>query len=170
MSVAHPESSATLAEVPTEGQLVEVRGRRFVVAAVERSELDELAQHLLTLSSVEDDATGEELRVIWEIEPGARTIEHLAQGAVSKVLSRSTVFVWPADKRPKDQRGYAGVLHAKCALADSSILLVSSANLTESAMTSNIELGLLVRGGPLPGRVGAAFDRLRASGSLVAVS
>src|SRR5438094_325768 len=33
------------------------------------------AQHLVTLSSVEDDALGEELQVIWEIEPGARVIE-----------------------------------------------------------------------------------------------
>ena len=31
--------------------------------------------HLVTLSSVEDDALGEELQVIWEIEPGATTIE-----------------------------------------------------------------------------------------------
>jgi SNF2 family DNA or RNA helicase len=78
VTIATPEPSATLADAPLEGQLVEVRGRRFVVAAAERSELDGTAQHLLTLSSVEDDATGEELRVVWEIEPGARTIEHLA--------------------------------------------------------------------------------------------
>jgi hypothetical protein len=31
--------------------------------------------HLMTLSSVEDDALGEELQVIWEVEPGARVIE-----------------------------------------------------------------------------------------------
>lgn len=29
-------------------------------------------QHLVTLSSLEDDAMGEEIRVIWELEPGAR--------------------------------------------------------------------------------------------------
>lgn len=32
-------------------------------------------QHKVTLSSVEDDALGEELQVIWELEPGARTLE-----------------------------------------------------------------------------------------------
>lgn len=78
MAVTTPTPNGSLAEAPLEGQLVEVRGRRFVVSGVERSELDDTAQHLLTLSSVEDDAAGEELRVIWEIEPGARTIEHLA--------------------------------------------------------------------------------------------
>jgi SNF2 family DNA or RNA helicase len=35
-------------------------------------------QHLITLSSVEDDALGEELQVIWEIEPGAEVIEKVA--------------------------------------------------------------------------------------------
>jgi len=35
-------------------------------------------QHLVTLSSVEDDALGEELQVIWELEPGARVLERVA--------------------------------------------------------------------------------------------
>ena len=35
-------------------------------------------QHLVTLSSVEDDGLGEELQVIWEIEPGARAHEKVA--------------------------------------------------------------------------------------------
>ncbi len=35
-------------------------------------------QHLVTLTSVEDDALGEELQVIWELEPGARVIEKVA--------------------------------------------------------------------------------------------
>jgi hypothetical protein len=33
-------------------------------------------QHLVTLSSVEDDALGEELQVIWELEPGACVYEN----------------------------------------------------------------------------------------------
>src|SRR5438094_1553596 len=36
------------------------------------------AQHLVSLLSVEDDALGEELQVIWEIEPGALVIEKVA--------------------------------------------------------------------------------------------
>ncbi|HQU42599.1 MAG TPA: hypothetical protein PK867_07290 [Pirellulales bacterium] len=36
------------------------------------------AQHLVSLSSVEDDALGEELQVIWELEPGADVIEKVA--------------------------------------------------------------------------------------------
>lgn len=61
---------------PEQGQLVEVRRRQFVVSDVSRSTNGTgTAQNLVTLTSVEDDALGDTLRVIWEIEPGARTIE-----------------------------------------------------------------------------------------------
>ena len=32
-------------------------------------------QHLVTLSSLDEDALGEELQVVWQIEPGARVLE-----------------------------------------------------------------------------------------------
>lgn len=67
---------------PEQGSLVDVRQRRFVVVEVQQSTLPTdplrqgtaLPQHLLTLASV-DDALGEELQIIWEIEPGARAVE-----------------------------------------------------------------------------------------------
>jgi hypothetical protein len=68
--------------VPEIGQLVEVRGRNWVVTEVTPSALppDALAgethrQHLLSLSSVEDDALSEELDVVWEAEVGRRIRE-----------------------------------------------------------------------------------------------
>ncbi len=72
-----------ISNLPDPGQLVDVRQRRFVVTEVEGSALgpDHLKpdatgrQHLVTLSSVEDDGLGEELRVVWEFEPGARALE-----------------------------------------------------------------------------------------------
>jgi len=45
-------------------------------------------------------------------------------------------------------------------------LLVSSANLTESALTLNMELGLLVEGGEVPRRVQEHLDALVAAGQL----
>ena len=73
----------TAFSVPEQGQLVEVRRRQWIVSDVEASgmpvrtgsEAIARKQHLLTLSSIEEDALGEELRVIWEIEPGARVLE-----------------------------------------------------------------------------------------------
>ncbi len=62
--------------IPAAGQVVEVRQRPWVVLDVSRSAFtpdpirgatDEHA--LVTLSSIEDDGLGEELQVIWSIEP-----------------------------------------------------------------------------------------------------
>lgn len=64
--------------VPTEGQLVEVRGSRWVVTDVQRQGLTrspadegiQSSQHAVALQSVEDDRLGHELKVVWELEPG----------------------------------------------------------------------------------------------------
>jgi phosphatidylserine/phosphatidylglycerophosphate/cardiolipin synthase-like enzyme len=72
----------------------------------------------------------------------------------------SEVYVWPLDRRPRDRAGRYGSLHAKFAVADEAALLVSSANLTEYALNLNMELGLFVRGGDLPGRVVQHLRRL----------
>jgi hypothetical protein len=72
--------------IPQQGQLVEIRARRWVVADVEADELpaDVLRpatapQHLLTPRCVDDDAEPEEtLQVVWELEPGARAFERSA--------------------------------------------------------------------------------------------
>ena len=69
--------------IPEQGQLVEVRGQRFVVTDIRVSTSplspvlgqSETVQHLVSLASVEDDALGEELQVIWELEPGASLFE-----------------------------------------------------------------------------------------------
>ena len=71
---------------PEQGQLVMVRHRPFIVHSVARSVLpDRLlkphsagAQHLVSLSSVDEDSLGEELQVVWEIEPGAHVLERVA--------------------------------------------------------------------------------------------
>ncbi len=40
------------------------------------------------------------------------------------------------------------------------MLFVSSANLTEYAMNLNMELGVLIQGGRLPGSVARRFERM----------
>jgi hypothetical protein len=72
--------------VPEQGQLVSVRSRQWTVQQVRASTLPPPAlqpsfhgpQHLVTLASVEDDGLGEELQVVWEVEPGARVVEKIA--------------------------------------------------------------------------------------------
>jgi hypothetical protein len=60
---------------PEPGQIVEVRRRQWVVADVVSSNLEGVTQNFVTLSSIDEDGLGEELEVVWEIEPGVQVIE-----------------------------------------------------------------------------------------------
>ena len=81
--MAHSENAnrrpvTSLDIVPEPGQLIEVRRRRWIVNDVQGSALGSgngNGQHLVTLSSLDEDALGEELQVVWQIEPGARVLE-----------------------------------------------------------------------------------------------
>lgn len=84
------------------------------------------------------------------------TVKALGQ----QIAQRAKVYIWPADKRPQDEAGRHGSLHVKCAVADTRLLFISSANLTAYALTLNMELGVLIQGGPLPGDVVSHFNRL----------
>lgn len=107
---------------------------------------------------------GVEISLIFE-SPDAGKIAFAATRAVGEELGAlCNIYVWPYDKRPKDAAGRYGSLHAKCAVADEEAVLISSANLTEFALALNMELGLLVRGGDLPGQVVGHLRRLTESG------
>jgi superfamily II DNA or RNA helicase len=73
-------------EPPAVGQIVNVRNRRFVVADVAASSTlhpsPSGVSTLVSLSSVEDDAHGEELQVVWELEPGAAIMERASMPEV----------------------------------------------------------------------------------------
>ncbi len=88
----------------------------------------------------------------------------------AEVGANSKVYVWPLHKRPKDGNGKHGSLHAKCAVADGHRLLVSSANLTEHALTVNLELGVLITGGSAPSAAAEFFNSMIHSGVLVLVA
>lgn len=80
--------------------------------------------------------------------------------ALADLADQMRFFIWPREKRIEDASGKYGSLHAKCALADEKLLLVSSANLTNHAMLLNMEIGLLVHGGLMPRQVKHHFDQL----------
>src|SRR5437764_9812506 len=79
-------ATTSVTDPPEQGQLVNVRQRQWIVGEVAKGTLADgplhslkvEPQHLVMLSSVEDDGLGEELQVIWEIEPGAKIIEKVA--------------------------------------------------------------------------------------------
>jgi len=85
------------------------------------------------------------------------------------VASACSVYYWPQENRAKDDNGKIGILHVKCAVADGHRMFLSSANFTEYAFTINMELGLLVTGGKLPGQVERHFERLVENGSFLRI-
>jgi phosphatidylserine/phosphatidylglycerophosphate/cardiolipin synthase-like enzyme len=64
---------------------------------------------------------------------------------------KAEVLEWPAELR-EPAGGWSPALHAKFVLADDSTLFITSANLTGFALDRNIEAGLLLQGGPIPGQ------------------
>jgi cardiolipin synthase A/B len=68
---------------------------------------------------------------------------------------------WPADSRPP-----GASLHAKIIVVDDQVALIGSANLTSRAMESNLECGILIRGGPQPRAVRDHITRLYTAGLL----
>ena len=71
------------------------------------------------------------------------------------------VFVWPDEKRPSNAR-----LRAKAVVADSSDVLLTSANLSGAAFTWNLESGVLIRGGDVAPAIQRHFDALIATDEL----
>ena len=72
---------------------------------------------------------------------------------------------WPFEDRPviDSKRGY---IHAKCAVADERLAVISSANLTRWALEANMELGILIHGGAAPERIAQHLTELEAAGVL----
>jgi hypothetical protein len=77
--------ATAIATAPEQGQLVSVRSRNWIVNEVVPGTLPTAglqgiadAQTLVSLASVGDDWLGEELQVVWELEPGARLIQKVA--------------------------------------------------------------------------------------------
>ena len=82
------------------------------------------------------------------------------------VATGASLLQWPAERRPRDEQGHAGLMHVKAAVADSKVAFLTSANLTEAALERNMELGVLIRGGSLPAAIDRLIDILVESGEL----
>jgi phosphatidylserine/phosphatidylglycerophosphate/cardiolipin synthase-like enzyme len=115
-------------------------------------------------------ARGVRVTVVAEqAEEDGGKLSFAASPALTTPASTTRFYVWPRNARPTDQQGRCGSLHVKCASADDDRLLVSSANLTAFALELNMELGVLVRGGPTPRRVREHFERMIREGILVEI-
>lgn len=104
---------------------------------------------------------GVRLRMILETEEesgGKVTFDQIR--AIQKLLPEAQIFTWPLKNRYVDSNGNHGSIHAKCAVADRQLALVSSANLTGFALELNMELGIVIKGGSVIISIADHFDEL----------
>lgn len=86
---------------------------------------------------------------------------------MKKVLPGATIYAWTSGGHENGCGGGSGSVHAKCAVADGEVAFVTSANLTKAALRSNMELGVLVRGGQLPDQLDRHLRALVTVGAIV---
>lgn len=106
---------------------------------------------------------GVDVRLVLEsVVESKGKLSHDARRAFQALGEAVKFYVWPAEMR-KVEAGAHGAMHVKCAVADYRTAFVTSANLTGSAMTDNMELGLVVQGGDVPRRIARHFEALMAT-------
>ena len=105
-------------------------------------------------------ARGVQLQLVLEdreVSEGKVTFDPLPALAAAG-LGSAQVLVWPINKRPRDQRGRHGTLHAKGLVVDDRMAFITSANMTEDALNINIEMGVALHA---PNAVRQIADQLR---------
>jgi len=73
-------------------------------------------------------------------------------------IPSANIYKWKSDAKKSGK--VIGAVHAKCAVADSNLAFITSANLTMAAMEQNMELGVLIRGGNLPEKLQRHLESL----------
>src|SRR5688572_21950907 len=93
MSPVASQNAIPSATAPEPGQLVEVRRRQWIVSEVDAAAVSpELPKrNLVKLASIDEDALGEEIEVLWELEPGAHVIERAGMPTLSALDDPSTL-------------------------------------------------------------------------------
>lgn len=94
-------------------------------------------------------AKGVDVRILIDAQAQPHAPHRLAEA-----VPGASIFKWATS--PMN----AGAVHAKCAVADSAVAFITSANLTSAALEKNMELGILIRGGAIPPLIRAHFDAL----------
>lgn len=139
-------------------ELVGAAGRELLLMTYSAKPYPPLLEALAAAVSRGVDAT-----VVVETLAGAGSALSGAEPAAAfATLDGVQLWHWPRERRATD----GAKMHAKIAVADRRVLLVSSANLTQSGVAKNIEAGLLVHGGAAPQRAAEHIAELKAQGVL----
>lgn len=142
-------------------ELIGLATQRLTVVSFAAYKVPEVLAELTSAA-----ARGVDVRLILETaEDSGGRLSHDAAEAFDSLRNAAAFYVWPLDRRGSGQ-SITSALHAKAIVADARAAFVTSANLTGHGLGANMELGLLVRGGAIPGRLTSHFDELIAQGTL----
>ncbi len=81
-----------------------------------------------------------------------------------RVMDRARLYSWIPSKRELAPNGNIALMHAKAVVADAHAMFVTSANLSGAALERNLEVGVIVRGGPQPRWLYERFESLLTGG------
>lgn len=137
-------------------QVIASASSKLTVVSFAAYKVPELSEALLVAVG-----RGVSVRLVLEtVESGKLTFDSTT--AFKELRGKAAFLSWPTAERGGDR----STMHAKAAIADDHTALVTSANLTGAAIDTNIELGLLLRGGPVPAALQRHFDLLIEQGVL----
>jgi phosphatidylserine/phosphatidylglycerophosphate/cardiolipin synthase-like enzyme len=97
-------------------------------------------------------ARGVHTSVLIETRAGAHPLLSTEPADAFAGIGGVTLYQWPLAERVHGSARHRR-LHGKVVVADRDIAFVTSANLTGNGIEENLECGLLVTGGPVPGRL-----------------
>ncbi|MBO0706715.1 MAG: DISARM system phospholipase D-like protein DrmC [Candidatus Dormibacteraeota bacterium] len=96
---------------------------------------------------------GVQTEVLVETRAGSGGLLSWEPSAAFAGIPDLRLLEWPPVQREAEGGRVRGRMHAKLAVADRRLAFVTSANLTGNAIEDNLECGLLVSGGTVPGRL-----------------
>ena len=96
---------------------------------------------------------------------GNLTVDSL--GKLKRRIPDAKFYIW--DRSGFADSSLSASVHAKCAVADSSVAFITSANLSDAAMERNMELGVLINRGVLPEQLHRHLKALVATRHIVEV-
>lgn len=160
-------SSQLMSTRRTEQALLEViqfsKKSLFIVSFV--------AYEVASVTKALNEALDRDVRVSILMEPAEHHGGH-AKGdcfaSMRDAVPGAKLYAW-SDKSKSDEGGGYRLVHAKCSVADGKIAFISSANLTSAALERNMELGVLIKGKDLPGRLQNHLESLVKTNIIVRV-
>jgi phosphatidylserine/phosphatidylglycerophosphate/cardiolipin synthase-like enzyme len=138
-------------------ELIQEAEQELILVSFAVYKIPEIAKALVTAIN-----RGVTLRIIAETpDSGEGKIPFGVTTALgTEIAQLSQLYIWPRHKRPTDAEGRYGSLHIKCVVCDCKHLFISSANLTEYALTLNMEMGVLIHSEDLAYQVVEHIDYL----------